>query len=182
MMFPSPGNCKATSRHLRPMSSPYTRYANITVLFQLPTGAETTSMLGNPALDAQPLIVIAWGNRRKQRDQRSNEPLQDGELSRLYYKGFWVHPFPWAPQALQAEQIGKAYVWRTEPGRFGLPEEAWPDVPSYETFIQDNANRIVAEGDFVLEPSPAGPYGVEAKTGDVFSGYLLTQVAWGDAI
>ena len=164
------------------MSSPFAQYANLTVLFQLPTGIEAINALGNPTLGTQALIAIAWANRQRQRRQQSGEPLQDGELSRLFYQGFWVQPFPRAPQALQAEQIGKAYVWRVVPGQFRLPEIGWPDEASYQAFVRTHMTQIIAEGDFVLAPNPAGPYGVESKTGDVFSGYLLTQVAWADAV
>ena len=125
---------------------------------------------------------MAWANRQRQRRQQDREPLQDGELSRLFYKGFWVQTLPRAPQALQAEQMGKAYVWQVVPGQFRLPEAGWPDEASYQAFVRANMAQIIAEGDFVLAPNPAGPYGVESKTGDVFSGYLLTQVAWADAV
>ena len=164
------------------MSSPFAQYANITVLFQLPTGIDAINALGSPALGTQSLIAIACANRQRQRRQEHAESLQDGELSRLFYQGFWVQPFPRAPQALQAEQIGKAYVWRIVPGQFRLPAAGWPNEASYQAFVRANMAQIVAEGDFVLAPTPAGPYGVESKTGDVFAGYLLTQVVWADAV
>jgi len=165
------------------MSSPFQRYANLTVVFQQPTGTpEIANDLGTPALSTSDLIAAAWVQQQQGTGvvQSYGQPLQDGELSRLSYQGRWVLPMQ-APQTLMAEQVGPAIIWRLAPD-FALPVAGWSSVAEYEAFVAANESRIGARGDFVLAPNPPGPFGVEAKTGDLFGGYLITQVAWADAL
>ena len=163
------------------MASPFALYANLTVLFDVPTGLETIGANGGPVLGTEQKIAIAYAKRQEFNRRESSEALKDGELSRIWYKGYWVLPMV-AYSGLQAEQIGKAYNWYTEPGTFRLPEEGWATIADYDAFVAANSDRIVAQGDFVLAPTPPKQFGVEAIAGFPFSGYLLTQVAWSDAL
>lgn len=163
------------------MSSPFQQLANLTVVFQQPAGApEIANDLGNPALSTSDLIAVAYAVQKRTQRQTSSQPRQDGELSQLTYEGFWVLPTQ-APQTLRAEQIGPAIIWRLAPD-FALPVEGWADRAAYEAFVAANESSIGARGDFVLAPNPPDPYGVAAATGDLFGGYLQTQVAWADAL
>lgn len=162
------------------MASPFQRLANLTVAFQLPTGTPVTNDLGNPALLTGDLIAVAYAILQRRSGRLALRPLQDGELSQLSYRGFWVLPTQ-APQAIQAEQIGPAIIWRLA-SDFALPVDGWASRAEYDAFVTANESRIGARGDFVLAPNPPDPYGVSAATGDRFSGYLITQVAWADAL
>ena len=154
-------------------TSPFATYANLTVCFQVPSGAEEAD-----GLVVEPVVVTAWAKRYR---PAQAQPLQDGEMARLLYRGYWVTPFQ-KPQGILAEQTGKGYVWRTVPGRFRLPLAGFSSVAEYNAFIEANRDRIVAEGDFILADTPPGPFGVEEKTGDPFEGELVTRTAWQDTV
>lgn len=160
------------------MVSPFSLYANMTAVFEVPTTPQTVETAGiTPEVSTTPQICIAWVNRAKKRVE-DNEALRDGELSQLHYSGFWV--LPMRAYKLQAETIGKGYIWRAEQGIWRIPEAGWTTLAEYEAFIETESDRIEAVGDFVLAPSPASQWGVQAQTGWPIEGYLLTQVAWAD--
>ena len=168
------------------MVSPFASLANATIVFQVPTAVEAAAELGIPLLATEPLIAIAYLVESRDR-QRQTEDLKDGQMDHIRYgKGsLWVLPTQ-APTTMQAQQVGKAYLWRVNGADgFQLPVDGFADLQAYELFLEQNRAapfRLTAEGNFIYQKSPADPYGVADATGDRFEGYLQVQVAWGDAI
>jgi hypothetical protein len=161
------------------MASPFSQYANLSVNFKIPEGEDSISSLGNPQFEVNELITIGWVNRVA---TLNNQSIPDGELSRLSYSGFWVFPFPFAPDRLMPEQVGDAVLWRITK-EFTLPAiTGWENEAAYQNFLLTNEGHITARGDLILNPTPPGQYGVELKTGDPLEGTILLRTAWGDAI
>ncbi|MEO1399675.1 MAG: hypothetical protein AAFV72_00285 [Cyanobacteria bacterium J06635_1] len=163
------------------MASPFDPFANITVCFDLPSGSQQRGDSGNSELQIEQLICVAYGSTASLGQRQRAQMLPDGgELSRIPYQGYWIAPSR-SPQALVAEQSGPAYVWRISDG-FVLPPTGFASLAEYEAFVSANSDRITAEGKFVLAATPPGTFGVEDVLGDRFGGYLLTKVAWVDAV
>ena len=167
------------------MVSPFAQLANATIVFDVPTDSSVGES-GSPLLRTEKLIAIAYLVENRTRIKQP-EDLKDGQMDRIRYgKGsVWVLPMK-APTTLQAEQVGPAYIWRVNGAdRFRLPEDGFADMDAYNAFLATNravSSRLTAEGFFVLQKTPADPYGVADATGDRFEGYLQVQTAWGDSV
>ncbi len=163
------------------MTSPFAPYSNLTVVFQMPTGLQTTNMTGNPSLEVEPLVCMAYVLRENLRRQQRQTPLGAGaELSEIRLEGHWIVPLQ-APQNLAPEQAGEAYMWRVDSG-FTLPQNGFTTLSEYETFVESNRDRVTAEGRFIIAASPPNPFGVAAILGDAFQGYLITKTLWADEL
>ena len=163
------------------MTSPFAPYSNLTVVFQMPTGLQTTNMTGNPSLEVEPLVCMAYVLRENLRRQQRQTPLGAGaELSEIRLEGHWIAPLE-APQNLAPEQAGEAYMWRVD-AVVTLPQDVGSTLEAYETFVESNRDRITAEGRFIVAASPPNPFGVAAILGDAFQGYLITKTLWADEL
>ncbi|MEM9267253.1 MAG: hypothetical protein AAGA46_17185 [Cyanobacteria bacterium P01_F01_bin.13] len=163
------------------MTSPFTPFANLTAVFQVPTGLETVNHTGNPELQVEPLVCVAYVVKQTLSKQQRQTPIARGaELSEILLEGHWINP-PKAPQNLAPEQAGEAYMWRLEPG-FTLPQSGFVGLAVYEAFVEANRNRITAEGRFVIAASIPDQFGVAGVLGDPFAGYLITNTVWADAL
>ena len=163
------------------MTSPFAPYSNLTAVFQVPTGLQTTNKTGNPALETSPLVCMAYVLREDLSRQQRQTPLGAGaELSEIRLEGHWIAPLQ-APQTLAPEQAGETYMWRVDSG-FTLPQDGFATLSEYETFVDANRDRITAEGRFIIAASPPNPFGLAEILGDAFQGYLITKTLWADEL
>ncbi|MEO1208590.1 MAG: hypothetical protein AAFX78_03525 [Cyanobacteria bacterium J06638_20] len=161
------------------MASPFQSLANLTMVFNVPSSDLVVDQVGSPASVTTEFIAIAYAVQQNRSDRDRHE-YEAGSLAQIRYGGYWVNPLRPSP-ALVTEQQGDAVVWRPSAG-FALPVTGFADLLTYEAFKAANSAHIAAEGKLVLELVPPGPYGVEAQTGDVFAGVLITKTQWGNAL
>ncbi|MEM1240848.1 MAG: hypothetical protein AAGI45_13490 [Cyanobacteria bacterium P01_H01_bin.26] len=163
------------------MTSPFALFSNLTVVFDVPTEVQGINTTGNPALQTQLLVCMAYVTRKSMSDQRRGQTVAIGaELSQIMVEGNWIAPLQ-APRNLAPEQTGAAYWWRIDSG-FTLPADGFSDIATYQGFVGANQSQIVAEGNFVIGAAPPNPFGVAEIVGDKFQGYLLTKTLWADAL
>ncbi len=142
------------------MSSPFP--PNATLTFQLPVSNETIDALGNPTATTEDLIVVCYFKESSSQG-KGDDPLDGGEISRL---------------SLDGRIVGKLVNGVLE----DLPELPASILPGAKaTASIDRAGGNIT-GDFFLSAAIPSAFGVDAVLGGKIRGYLVTAIAWGDAL
>ncbi|MBD2261368.1 hypothetical protein [Pseudanabaena sp. FACHB-2040] len=154
------------------MASPLARYANLSLLFQVPTGEPIENADGDVAIATVPLPVVAYVKQQS----RSNTPRQDGELCQTNLSGFYLAP-QIIPAEVEGESVAEAIEWDLE-GGFILPADGWATLAEYETFITANTTRIRRRSEFVYAPNLLNQFGVDRLLGQKLEGFLIQRSDW----
>ncbi|HEY9648631.1 MAG TPA: hypothetical protein V6C88_19780 [Chroococcidiopsis sp.] len=145
------------------MASPFP--ANSTLVFQVPSSSGEIDELGNPSATTVPLTVTAYLKELRNRS-RTNDGLDGGEVSRVLLEG----------RINSVELDGVAI----EPA--ALPAEILPGAKATAVISDPAGQSADLVGDFFLEAAIASAFGTSAVMGAPIRGYLVTQVAWGEAL
>ncbi|HEY9737540.1 MAG TPA: hypothetical protein V6D06_14700 [Trichocoleus sp.] len=154
------------------MVSPLAQYANLSLLFQVPTGSPVENADGDVAIATEPLPVVAYVKQQSRR----NTPRQDGELCQVNLSGFYLAP-QIIPATVEGESVAEAIEWAVGDG-FSLPAEGWATLAEYEAFIAANVARIRRRSEFVYGPGLLNQFGVDRLLGQKLEGYLIQRAEW----
>jgi hypothetical protein len=156
--------------------SAFAPFATATLTFWIPEGTLLTP-LGNPTTATAPVVLLAY--LTADRSYRA-QPQPDGVATGQGMSGRLVAPGA-LPQSVQDGQAGEVVFWRLGPG-FALPQAGFEELGDYQDFVAENAEAIAATGEFILEVSPPGGFGVEAILGDKIRGRFVARSSWADSI
>ena len=160
------------------MSTPFAPFANLTVVFDVPTGTDTVGADGVSQRETDKQVAIAYTFQKSSSVKRV-EQLVDGNEDSIVLSGNWVNPAR-AVRSLTSLQKGSAIVWSLGAG-FSLPvSTGFTSLADYNQFQATNAAAIAMRGELLYLPSPPSPDGDEQVTGDVFNGIFVMRSAWSE--
>jgi len=136
---------------------------NATITFKLPIQNSDIDELGNPVVETEDLIVQCYLSSAT--TNRQGKEDEDGStLSRLFVKG----------------RINARIL--PDGSTTDLPELPSSILPGAKGYCEINRAGGNITGDFFLDASIPSPFGVDDALGGKINGYVVTAIAWGEAL
>jgi hypothetical protein len=161
------------------VTTPFAPYANLTVVFDVPTSS-TVGQDGVSNIATTQRVIIA-SVRAQSTSLKRTEQIADGNEDAISLTGNWVNPSG-AIRTLLSQQKGVAVLWDLTAG-FSLPTSTgFASISAYDQFLTENGANIAQRGDVLYLPSVPSPYGDEQVIGSKFQAIVVARSAWGNAV